>query len=331
MTLREIAKLTGTSPSAVSRVINSSGYVSEEKRKVIEKALADYGYRIKEKPVVCPYTSNTVLIIADSLNVSDAYVDYIDGINEYLYANGYSSYLYLSNYSSKSETEQVINAQKIGFAGVMMISAIESPDLLKAISRSKCPIVVLNRYLRGVDIDTVVLDNYKVGYLATKLLIEKGHRKVAQLAGLKESTASQDRIRGFMDALRDFGLPVASEAVVFGNHSYSKGYEYALHFVDNKKDYTALFIASDRMALGFIDGLYERGLRCPDDISIICTEDTKNLVSGKVKLTTIGYNNRIIGRTAAELFVERRKNPRGEKKMISYTPQIVERESIKEL
>lgn len=331
MTLREIAKLTGSSPSAVSRVLNSSGYVSEEKKKAIEKALADYGYKKKEKPVVCPYTSNTVLIIADSLNVSEAYIDYIDGINEYLYSNGYSSYLYLSNYSCKSETEQVINAQKIGFAGVMMINAIETPDLLKAISQSKCPIVLLNRYLRGADIDTVVLDNYKVGYMATKLLIEKGHKKVVQLAGLKDSTASRDRIRGFMDAMRDFGLPVAPDAVVFGNHSYTKGYEYALHFTDNKKDYTALFVASDRMTLGFIDGLYERGVRCPDDISIICTEDTKNLVSGKVKLTTIGYNNRIIGRTAAELFDERRKNPRGEKKMISYTPQIVERESIKEL
>ncbi len=326
MTLKEIARLTGTSASAVSRVINDSGYVSEEKRRAIQKVLADFDYHKKEKAAANPLTAATVLIIADSLDVSDAYADYIGGINEELEAHGFCSYIYLSGFDHENEAEQLKHAYGLGFAGVIMISAIESPRLKELLKKTKCPVIALNRYLRGVDIDTVVLDNYKVGYLATQRLIESGHKRVAHLAGLKDSTASQDRVRGYIDAMRDAGLPIEEGFIAYGNHSYEKGGEYAERFREN--GCTALFAASDRMALGFMDALYRRGLECPGDVSVICTEDTKNLMSGKVRLTTIGYHNRTLGKTAAQLLLERRADPKGEKKTISYAPQIIERDSI---
>ena len=128
MKLKEIAKLTGTSPSAVSRVINSNGYVAEEKRLLIEKALRECGYKKKTEEKAAPF-SKTVLVIADSLNVSDAYIDYIDGLNEQLEEAGYCSHVFLSRDNQEKELEQILKADSAGFAGVMMISATASTGM----------------------------------------------------------------------------------------------------------------------------------------------------------------------------------------------------------
>jgi len=137
MKLKEIAKLTGTSPSAVSRVMNSNGYVAEEKRILIEKALKEYGFEKKIPEEKESPFSKMVLVIADSLSVSDAYVDYIDGLNEQLEEAGYCSHIFLSGDAQEKELEQILNADRTGFAGVMMISAIESPALYSVIKKKQ--------------------------------------------------------------------------------------------------------------------------------------------------------------------------------------------------
>lgn len=331
MTLKEIARLAGTSPAAVSRYTNKSGYVSEEKKERIRQVLAECDYQKRDRSTGGAYAGRTVLVIADTLSASDAYIEYIRGIHETLDKAGYDMYLFLSGRRPQLETDRLLRVQKIGFAGAMMISAIESDRLARTISQAAFPIVVLNRNLRGVNVDTVVLDNYKVGYFATQFLLSNGHRRIVHLAGLKDSTASQDRAAGFLDAMRDAGVDVPPDAVVFGDHSYEKGYEFGSCFARERQRPTAVFAASDMMALGFVDGIYENGLHCPEDVSIISTENTRNLVSGKVQMTTIGYNNRVIGRTAAELFLGRCQEPEGERKSVSFIPQIVERKSVRKI
>ena len=329
--LKEIARLADVSPSAVSRVLNDNGYVSSEKRVKIEQLLIQNGYEVCKRTASNPFASKSVLVIADELGVSDAYIDYIRGIREKLLTAGYSMYLYLSGLDEQQSTreiEQVLASHKIGFAGILMISALDTPALRSAIALSKEPIVFLNRNLKGLDASAVILDNYKVGYFATQFLISKGYRKVIHLAGRKGSVASQERVRGYQNAMIDSGLQLETPSVIYGDHSYEKGYECGLDLARGKYRADAIFIASDRMALGFVDAIYEQGLSCPKDIGIICAEDTKILASGKIAMTTIGYNNRVIGRTAAELFLESLLHPTYEKKTVSFSPQIIERDSV---
>lgn len=330
-TLKNIARMAGVSPAAVSRVLNGSGYVSEEKRKRVQQLLTEYGYEKQPRQAHSSLLSKHVLVIADDLSVSDAYIDYIRGIREKLSVSGYQMYLYLSGLDSKQsqrETDQILLSDKTGFAGILLISALDTPHMRNFISAFSKPVVLLNRNLPGADVSSVILDNYKVGYLATQFLISKGHRTVIHLAGRKDSTASQERVRGYQDAMIDNGAALDAASVIYGDHSYEKGYEFGLRFFRNGHPASAIFIASDHMALGFVDAIYEKGLRCPEDISIICTEDTKTLANGKVPMTTIGYNNKVIGRTAAELFLELLLHPEHEKKTILFSPQIIERDSV---
>lgn len=329
--LKDIARQAGVSPSAVSRVLNGSGYVSAEKRERIERLLAENGYEQYRRAASASPLSKTVLVIADDLSVSDAYMDYIRGIREKLLLSDYQMYLYLSGLDdgqSPRETEQLLLSAQVGFAGALLISALDTPKLRTAISALPKPVVLLNRSLPGAEISAVILDNYKVGYMATQFLISKGHRRIIHLAGRRDSTASRERVRGFQDAMIDAGLPLEAASVVYGNHSYEKGFEFGLCCSRDNRRPSAVFIASDRMALGFLDAAAEKGLRCPADVSVICTEDTKVLAGSKVSMTTIGYNNRVIGRTAAELFLESLLHPAYEKKTVLFTPQIVERGSV---
>jgi len=331
MTLKEIAELTGSSSAAVSRVLNASGYVRADKREIIAKALLENGYVLREQRRRLDRTiaEKTVHIIADSLHISAAYVEYIDGIRDCLKAQGINTYIYLTDGDTENEVRQLEICAEMGILGVLMIGAVESPRLVKRLRSAPFPVIMLNRYLKSFALDSVLLDNYQVGYMATQLLIDKGHRHIAHLAGPKESSASEDRLRGYIDAMRDAKLACGEDTIAYGEYSYNKGYSYAREFCCEK--FTAVFSSSDVMALGFIDGIYDRGLSCPEHVSVICTEDTKTLVSGKVRMTTIGYDNYVIGKTAGELLLERIANPETRKRTISYMPVIVERDSVRKL
>lgn len=334
MTLKNIARMAGVSPAAVSRVLNNSGYVRMEKRERIQQLLTEYGYESPSRKLPPSPVAKHVLVIADGLGVSDAYIDYICGIREKLLLSGYQMYLYLSGVDSQQsqrETEQMLLSDKIGFAGILLISTLDTPHLRNFISTLSSPVVLLNRNLPGADVSSVILNNYKVGFMATQFLISKGHRTILHLAGRRDSVASQERIRGYQDAMIDNGAILDSSSVIYGDHSYEKGYEFGLRFFRKGHPASAIFIASDRMALGFVDAIYEKGLRCPEDISIICTEDTRTLANWKVPISTIGYNNKVIGRTAAELFLELLLHPGHEKKTVLFSPQIIERDSVSAL
>ena len=329
--LKDIAHMAGVSPAAVSRVLNGSGYVSEEKRERIRRLLDEYGYEKQPRRAPASPLSKHVLVIADDLGVSDAYVDYIHGIREKLLLSGYQMYLYLSGLDVQQpqrEADQILLSGRAGFAGILLISALDTPRLRDFILSVSKPVVLLNRNLPGADVSSVILNNYKVGYMATQFLISRGHRRILHLAGRKDSAASRERVRGFQDAMIDYGAALAPASVIYGDHSYEKGYQFGLRFFRSGRPASAIFIASDRMALGFVDAIYEKGLRCPEDVSIICTEDTRTLASGKVSMSTIGYNNKVIGRTAAELFLELLHHPEYEKRTVSFSPQIIERDSV---
>lgn len=331
LTLKEIAKLADTSPSSVSRVFNNSGYVSAEKRRKIEKVLRENGYRVTSKPNVMPRSADKVImVIVESLQ-NTPYIEYIQGINTLLQEKKLNPLVYVSNHSPQNEINQIEYGAALGVGGIIMLSAVESPALLNLIKELSCPIILLNRRLPTAEVDSVMMDNYKVGYQATSYLIERGHKRIFHLAGPVTSTAANDRKSGYLDAMQHANLISKRERILYGDLSYTKSKAIAGEFIKSFFDCTAVFSANDNMALGFIEGLYEAGLKCPDDVSVICAENTPETITGRVKITAVGYDNVQMGRSTAELFLERKNEPNGRKKIISYSPIITERESVRNI
>jgi len=325
MKFNEISKITGTSKTAVSRVLNNSGYVSSEKRLRIETALRENGYQVVTRHNAIPKSADKiVMIVVETLN-NIAYTEYIHGISTCLLQNNLHPFIFVSDFSPSLEVEQIEYATSLGVGGIIMLSAVESPELLQVIPCISCPFVLLNRRLLNVDVDSVVMDNNRVGYLATKYLIEHGHRRILHLAGLSASSAANGRCHGYMEAMSSAGLSIEN-SIIFENTSYENGLKCAYEF---SNQYTAVFTIDDTVASGFRDGLFERGLRCPEDVSIICTENTRTTQGGLVKLTSVGYDNVTMGRTAAELLLERRAHSNSSPKTVSFTPTITERDSVR--
>jgi len=326
-TINDISNITGVSASTISRVINNNGYVKKETQQIVEEAIIKNGYFKVKKSKARNAFSDIVLIFVESIT-SSVYIDFISGISKHLRKNGKTPYVYINDFSPENEIGQLLFANKSGIAGVLMLSAIESPELLAVLENISCPVVAVNRYLRSIEVDTVILDNYKVGFMATNLLIKNGHTKITHLAGPPNSTATQDRIRGYKDAMNMAGLSVDPNGICHGDLTYQSGSDFAKRIMSDLKDFTAVFCTNDTMVTGFIVTLYENGMRCPEDVSVICAENTSEIMIGQVKITTIGYDRIVMGRSAAELLLERIANINGKKKTISYSPHIFEGNSV---
>lgn len=329
VTIKDISLMTGVSCSTISRVLSNSGYVKIETRKLVESALTQSGY-IYSPPQSkgSKDLSDLVLVLCGDI-ASPVYVSYIRGITQKLEKENYRVVCFDSLYIAQKEEEYLKYAIHNGFAGVIMLSAVGTDGLIQLLKTMVYPIVLVNRCLRIVETDVVLIDNYFGGYIATKHLIDNGHKRIAHLGGPENSTTCHDRMRGFADAMMDAGLVVQKDDIYYGDLQYDTGYAFGVHLADHKKDITAVFSSNDLMAAALVDALFEEGISVPGNISIVSIDNTMLAVNSRTKLTTVGYDNEMMGIAAAEMLLERIINPKGKKKKIVYAPILTERNSVK--
>ena len=117
-------------------------------------------------------------------------------------------------------------------------------------------------------------DNMAGAYEATKYLIQNGHRKIIHLAGNTKKAPTSDRINGYKKALKDFNIPYDKNYLIKGDFQQTVSYDKIKACIDSKLDFTAFFAANDDMALGAVEAIKEKGLKIPEDISIIGYDDT---------------------------------------------------------
>jgi Transcriptional regulators len=153
---------------------------------------------------------------------------------------------------------------------------------------TRLPLVLVDCFARNGQIRSVVPDEVKGGFSATKLLLEKGHRRVAMINADHKYPAAQGRFLGYRRALEDFGVSVNPKLVRTAGWWQDDGYEHPSRLVQLKQIPTAIFCASDRIAMGVYDALKERGFRIPEDISVVGF-DNQELIAAHCRppLTTV--------------------------------------------
>lgn len=331
MTIKDISRISGYSCSTVARVLKDENTVSIKTKNRILEIIAESNYR--------PYhfahlskkgnTRIVMIIVADITNYF--YAGLIKSMSETFSQNEYKAMIANSNGSSTLEEEYLQYAEEESYAGVIMITAVETETLKQLLNQINCPVVLVNRYIKSMDLDVVCIDNYRGGYMAGEYLVKMGHQKICHLAGSITSTASQDRTRGFLDALNDSNIELKADGIFYGDLRYESGYQLGKTFVKKAFDYTAIFCGNDLMARGFADSLDEGNWKIPDDISIICFDDSPAAVSGKIKFTTICREPDLMGSSAANMLLDRIKDADKEPVKIIYPPQLLIRESCKKL
>jgi DNA-binding LacI/PurR family transcriptional regulator len=210
---------------------------------------------------------------------------------------------------------------------MIMVTAPETPQLVEALTKINCPVVLANRYLAAFPTDVVLMDNYHGGCIATSHLVELGHKRIGHLSGPENSTASRDRLRGYLDVMRQAGL-----AVMDGDISYSRllekdGYEFGRRLLAEPRDITAVFCGNDMLASGLVRAYSEQGRSIPEDLSIVGFDDSPVAVRGAVKLTTVRQHPKDMGEAAAEMVLRRMKDPDLPHRRQVFAPELVVRDS----
>jgi len=326
VTIKDLAKMTGVSTSTISRVLSNHGYVSEEKRKIVEKAVEESGYVYKSTNSRRNSIDMVMLIIGEVSN--EIYAQNLKGISSILDTFGI---MYVGTYGDRFNAEKLesymMRAIRNRFKGMILFSPIETPSFLRIMKNCSIPCVAMNRPVDSIEIDQVCMDNKAAGIMAVEYLAKRGHKHIAHIA-ITESSSHEYRLKGYIEGMKKAGLEVRDGDIIQTDNTFESGINAGSLIAVARKDITAVYAPNEIIARGVIEGLRRCGKYVPENVSIVATDNTKMSIVSSPQLTTVSCNHYKMGAEAAQLFMERYQNPRGKKKQIYFEPEIIERESV---
>jgi LacI family transcriptional regulator len=180
------------------------------------------------------------------------------------------------------------NPLRSSFAGGLIFAdIIENRLQVEDALSDGTPCLVINHLVKDLDVSYIAVDNVKGGTIAAEYLISLGHKRIATVTGNMQTQAGMDRYEGFQKTLMKQGIEFDPEYFYKGDYSRRSARDAALHFFGLDNPPTAIFCASDDMALEIISVAHENGIKVPEDISVIGFDDNPAGLFGSVSLTTI--------------------------------------------
>lgn len=328
VTMKDVASRAGVSTATVSYVINDTRFVAAATREKVVRAMAELNYspntlarslrvrRSKTIGMVVPQISNP------------SFTDAIHGVEKVLQDNGYNLLISESGEDGDCEIKliKVFNAMFVDGV-IIMASGKQQPKLAEALKAGGYPAVFLDRSLKKLRGDIVTLDNRRSTMEATRLLLERGRRRIGLLLGPGQHSTTQDRIKGYTQAHRDAGVPVDPDLVRHGDYSLESGKALGKELLESRRP-DAFFAASADMTLGvFMEAkAAKRGI--PEELSIIGCHDSAWAAVTDPPLSMIDQPSSELGRLAAELLLKRIGAPGGDFERIFLPARITVRGSI---
>jgi LacI family transcriptional regulator len=306
-TIRDVAKLAGVAPITVSRVVNDSGYVSQETRSKVEAAIDELGYvpNMLGPSLRFKQTMTLAMVVTDIAN--PFWTTVTRGVEDVAQANGYSTILCNTDESEEKQEQYLHMLLRRRIDGILLVPASGSPEPIRLVQKQGVPIVMLDRYVAGVDVDIVRSDSETGAYQLARHLLSFGHQRIAILAGPRGVSTAIDRVNGFYRALREANFPLDQTQVLWGNFTQESGYEMAKEALAADPKPTALFAANNFVAIGALRALKEQNYRIPDDIAIVAFDDISITFTIEPFLTVVTQPAREMGKQAAHLLLERIK------------------------
>ncbi|OGO27681.1 MAG: hypothetical protein A2Z16_05425 [Chloroflexi bacterium RBG_16_54_18] len=326
ITIKDIAKKAGVSVATVSYVINESRRVSPDVTAKVLEAIDNLGYSPNAiaRSLRRKYTKTIGLIVPDNSN--PFYAEIAKGVEDAGFEVGYSVLLCNSNDMTTRELVYVDMLRSKRVDGVVFSSTKTTiEDQIRPLIKLGIPAVVFYRNARDLDVDTLRIDNIKVGLQATNYLIELGHTRIACIKPLSSVSPSALRVEGYRAALEAHRLPWNEELVVQGDNRITGGEGAAKQLLGSGADFSAIFACNDVMAIGAMSALRDACLNVPQDVSVIGVDDIILASYSAPPLTTISQPKYEAGRQAVTYLIERieGKYDRGPRDVILKTELVV--------
>jgi len=305
VTIKDVAKAANVSYTTVSRALSDSSKVNADTRKRVLEACKQMGYTKNyiARSMVVKKTKLLGLIVS---NIDNPFMSEMAfHVETHAREHGYN--LMLCNSSHDTELEREVFELLVGRQadGIILLSA--SPESYVNLKHliSKVPTVFVNENLRELPENYVSVDNYRGTYMGTQYLYSLGHRKILYLGQRKGSVTHQLRADGFIDACREFGMEPSILISRFQQSSLAVGYELARTLFANPLEYSAIFTASDSIALGVYAAAEEAGIRIPEDVSLMGFDNIQYSDLPRIRLTTIEQPKKAMATAAVDILLEK--------------------------
>lgn len=335
-TIKDIAKKAGVSVTTVSRALNGYDDVNEETRKKIKKVAKELSYspNAVARSLVSKKTRTIGLIISDinRTGAKDAFAyEVLCGINDRTGELNYDLLLFSTNPSKQMEKSYTALCRERNVEGAILSGLrLDDPYLQEVIEQNAFPCVLIDIPRSGTNVAHITSDNRIGAAMAARHLLENDHRNIAIINGHDQAFVSRERLQGFEEALEEYSVMPDAKLVFNGMFSEDGGAEAMYQILIRHPEVTAVFCASDLMALGAMRTLERMGRNVPGDISVVGFDDINISAYCSPKLTTIRQDKYELGYQAAQMLIDMLEN-RTENRKIILNNQLVVRESTKRL
>ncbi|NBA95565.1 LacI family DNA-binding transcriptional regulator [Pseudomonas sp. R5(2019)] len=326
-TIKDVAALAGISYTTVSHVLNKTRPVSEHVRLKVEAAIAELDYvpSAVARSLKARSTATIGLLVPNSVN--PYFAELARGIEDCCERNGYCVILCNSDDDPLKQRSYLRVLLEKRIDGLVVASVGEGADLISSLACVRTPMVMVDRDLPGVDADLVRIDHELGAYLATRHLVDLGHRAIACITGPSDTSVAQMRLAGYRRALEEGGIALQSRWVVSSDFTSPGGYQAAATLLEGERP-SAIFAANDMIGIGVLRAAAERGISVPGELSVVGFDDIQMSRYVYPALTTVGQSVRQLGEMAAGLLLRRIREPHQgavEHKIVA--PNMVVRES----
>lgn len=303
--IKDVAHMAGVSTSTVSLVFNQPHRIKEETRfrvlAVAEKL--NYIPNRLARSLVTNKTRTIGLVISDIID--PFYAEISRAVEDTLGKEGYSLILCNTDNDIKKEEQYINLLLEQNVEGIILVPiGTRYEHLLKTINQGK-KIVFVDRKIDKLPICSVTINNEKAGYIATKYLIDKGHKVIACISGNQFLKEIKDRIKGYKNALFENDLPLFEPLIVPGSYEIEENYNIVMELFKKKKGITGIFITDDIIAYVVLDSLKKLGINVPEQVSIVSCDDISFSKFLRVPLTTISQPKYELGQVAAKLILKK--------------------------
>ena len=326
-TMKDIARLAQVSTSTVSHVINGSRFVSDEIREKVMRIVAELNYTPSAvaRSLKVRETKTIGLLVTATNN--PFFAEVMAGVEQYCQKNQYNLIIATTGGDAKrlQQNLQTLMHKQVDGLLLMCGDSRFQADIELAIS---LPLVVMDWWFTELNADKILENSALGGYLATKALIDAGHRKIGIITGNLKKSVAQNRLQGYKNALSEAKIALNPHWIVESHFDFEGGVLGIQSLLTQSSRPTAVFCCSDTIAVGAYQAIQQQGLRIPQDLSIMGYDDIELARYLSPPLSTICQPKDELGKLAVETLLQRIKNPNENYLTLVLEPTCVLRESI---
>lgn len=329
--IKRISEITGYSPATVSNALNLKKGVNKDTSERIFLVAEQLGYFTGAKSLksikFVQFRRNGAIIDGSPFHPA-----VIEGVEEAARASGLSTIYILLDYNSSDYHEQIAQITSDANGGVILLATEMLEEDFDPFLECECPLIILDGWCERLHFNGVLIDNIDAAMCAVRYLIDKGHKKIGYIRGESRIKAFESRSIGYSHSLMNANLEINPEWIVTVGTKTESAYRDMLAWLNQAKNLpTAFFVDNDLIAFGVIRALKEKGIRVPDDVSVVGFDDLPYAAVSSPALTTIRVHKRSMGWEAVRRLLTMMDHPKAGKYKIESCTDFVERESVRDL